>query len=162
MQYVLQLSKRTSFYLYYLYYDCCWWPDILSAPQNDCQYVGCGESFSDHSTQHAQVKPSRVSQQLLLKWWLSKLKVPPLESISPLMLACVFPRPRSTTWRWTWQHLGSGATCVSARCFWSTGPRWCPSLPLLTTVKSSSRYISSLRGRRLESARPAPWSHSYL
>lgn len=38
----------------------------VCAPQNDCQYVGCGESFSDHSTQHAQVKPSLVSHRLCL------------------------------------------------------------------------------------------------
>lgn len=41
-------------------------PTNVSAPQNDCQYVGCGESFSDHSTQHAQVKPSLVSHRFCL------------------------------------------------------------------------------------------------
>lgn len=68
------------------------------------------------------------------------------------MNACSFFRPRSTTWRWTWQPLGSGAMCVSVKCFWSTGHRWCPCLLLPTTVKSLSRYFSSLLGCSFEFA----------
>lgn len=97
------------------------------------QHPACtGKTFSRVSTASAQMVV---------------MEVPTLVSKSPLMLACMLPRPRSTTWRWTWQHLGSGATCVSVRCFWSPGPRWCPSLLLLTAVKSSSRYFLRPPGR---------------
>lgn len=33
----------------------------VSVLQSDCPYVGCGESSSDHSTLHAQVKPLTCS-----------------------------------------------------------------------------------------------------
>uniref|UniRef100_A0A8C7WWK5 UBP-type domain-containing protein n=1 Tax=Oryzias sinensis TaxID=183150 RepID=A0A8C7WWK5_9TELE len=31
-------------------------PNLWACLQSDCPYVGCGESHSDHSTLHAQVK----------------------------------------------------------------------------------------------------------
>ncbi|XP_075869946.1 ubiquitin carboxyl-terminal hydrolase 20 isoform X2 [Nelusetta ayraudi] len=39
-------------------------PNLWACLQNDCQYVGCGESFSDHSTQHAQTKKHNLTVNL--------------------------------------------------------------------------------------------------
>uniref|UniRef100_A0AAX7T407 Ubiquitin carboxyl-terminal hydrolase n=1 Tax=Astatotilapia calliptera TaxID=8154 RepID=A0AAX7T407_ASTCA len=37
---------------------------IVSDLQNDCPYVGCGESYSDHSTLHAQAKKHNLTVNL--------------------------------------------------------------------------------------------------
>ncbi|KAG7238586.1 hypothetical protein INR49_030660 [Caranx melampygus] len=38
--------------------------DLLQKSKNDCPYVGCGESFSDHSTLHAQAKKHNLTVNL--------------------------------------------------------------------------------------------------
>uniref|UniRef100_A0A4W6BP36 Ubiquitin carboxyl-terminal hydrolase n=1 Tax=Lates calcarifer TaxID=8187 RepID=A0A4W6BP36_LATCA len=37
---------------------------LVSTLQNDCPYVGCGESYSDHSTLHAQAKKHNLTVNL--------------------------------------------------------------------------------------------------
>ncbi|KAJ8286874.1 hypothetical protein GJAV_G00044320 [Gymnothorax javanicus] len=39
-------------------------PNLWACLQNDCPYVGCGESFSDHSTLHAQAKKHNLTVNL--------------------------------------------------------------------------------------------------
>ncbi|XP_072310684.1 ubiquitin carboxyl-terminal hydrolase 20 isoform X2 [Eucyclogobius newberryi] len=39
-------------------------PNLWACLQNDCSYVGCGESFSDHSTLHAQAKKHNLTVNL--------------------------------------------------------------------------------------------------
>ncbi|XP_008324026.1 ubiquitin carboxyl-terminal hydrolase 20 isoform X1 [Cynoglossus semilaevis] len=39
-------------------------PNLWACLQNDCPYVGCGESFSDHSTLHAQAKRHNLTVNL--------------------------------------------------------------------------------------------------
>ncbi|KAF3849301.1 hypothetical protein F7725_015798 [Dissostichus mawsoni] len=38
--------------------------DLLEKSKSDCQYVGCGESFSDHSTLHAQAEKHNLTVNL--------------------------------------------------------------------------------------------------
>uniref|UniRef100_A0AAX7VR10 Ubiquitin carboxyl-terminal hydrolase n=1 Tax=Astatotilapia calliptera TaxID=8154 RepID=A0AAX7VR10_ASTCA len=39
-------------------------PNLWACLQNDCPYVGCGESYSDHSTLHAQAKKHNLTVNL--------------------------------------------------------------------------------------------------
>uniref|UniRef100_A0A8C2ZMF5 Ubiquitin carboxyl-terminal hydrolase n=1 Tax=Cyclopterus lumpus TaxID=8103 RepID=A0A8C2ZMF5_CYCLU len=39
-------------------------PNLWACLQSDCPYVGCGESFSDHSTLHAQTKKHNLTVNL--------------------------------------------------------------------------------------------------
>ncbi|XP_010766228.1 ubiquitin carboxyl-terminal hydrolase 20 isoform X2 [Notothenia coriiceps] len=39
-------------------------PNLWACLQSDCQYVGCGESFSDHSTLHAQAEKHNLTVNL--------------------------------------------------------------------------------------------------
>ncbi|KAM7368784.1 hypothetical protein PAMP_013091 [Pampus punctatissimus] len=39
-------------------------PNLWACLQNDCSYVGCGESYSDHSTLHAQAKKHNLTVNL--------------------------------------------------------------------------------------------------
>uniref|UniRef100_A0A8C9ZZN4 Ubiquitin carboxyl-terminal hydrolase n=1 Tax=Sander lucioperca TaxID=283035 RepID=A0A8C9ZZN4_SANLU len=39
-------------------------PNLWACLQSDCPYVGCGESFSDHSTLHAQAKQHNLTVNL--------------------------------------------------------------------------------------------------
>ncbi|XP_067106317.1 ubiquitin carboxyl-terminal hydrolase 20 isoform X1 [Osmerus mordax] len=39
-------------------------PNLWACLQSDCPYVGCGESFSDHSTLHAQAKKHNLTVNL--------------------------------------------------------------------------------------------------
>ncbi|XP_053266962.1 ubiquitin carboxyl-terminal hydrolase 20 isoform X1 [Pleuronectes platessa] len=39
-------------------------PNLWACLQNDCPYVGCGESYSDHSTLHAQAKRHNLTVNL--------------------------------------------------------------------------------------------------
>ncbi|CAB1318836.1 unnamed protein product [Coregonus sp. 'balchen'] len=39
-------------------------PNLWACLQSECQYVGCGESFSDHSTLHAQTKKHNLTVNL--------------------------------------------------------------------------------------------------
>lgn len=39
-------------------------PNLWACLQNDCSYIGCGESFSDHSTLHAQAKKHNLTVNL--------------------------------------------------------------------------------------------------
>uniref|UniRef100_A0A3Q3KQH4 Ubiquitin carboxyl-terminal hydrolase n=1 Tax=Monopterus albus TaxID=43700 RepID=A0A3Q3KQH4_MONAL len=39
-------------------------PNLWACLQNECPYVGCGESFSDHSTLHAQAKKHNLTVNL--------------------------------------------------------------------------------------------------
>uniref|UniRef100_A0A4W5LIQ9 Ubiquitin carboxyl-terminal hydrolase n=1 Tax=Hucho hucho TaxID=62062 RepID=A0A4W5LIQ9_9TELE len=42
-------------------------PNLWACLQSECPYVGCGESFSDHSTLHAQVNSAQMSHHRPLK-----------------------------------------------------------------------------------------------
>lgn len=39
-------------------------PNLWACLQCDCSYVGCGESYSDHSTIHAQAKKTQSDGKL--------------------------------------------------------------------------------------------------
>lgn len=39
-------------------------PNLWACLQNDCSYIGCGESYSDHSTLHAQAKKHHLTVNL--------------------------------------------------------------------------------------------------
>uniref|UniRef100_A0A3Q2YJE3 Ubiquitin carboxyl-terminal hydrolase 20 n=3 Tax=Hippocampus comes TaxID=109280 RepID=A0A3Q2YJE3_HIPCM len=39
-------------------------PNLWACLENDCPYVGCGESYSDHSTLHAQTKKHNLTVNL--------------------------------------------------------------------------------------------------
>lgn len=62
-------------------------PTLLPSPQVACPYVGCGESFADHSTTHAQVSLVARSSQPRVQ---TPLQLPP-SSVCPLWasVACL-------------------------------------------------------------------------
>lgn len=89
--------------------------------QCDCPYVGCGESYSDHSTTHAQVT-------LNLIYNLASLHHLPFLSFSIFSVdSFIFTisffdsRQRNTIWQWIWPRSGCGVTSVREKCFWNKG-----------------------------------------